>query len=121
VLQPCLQPKAAGPPVQTQLGFEVRHRHGVVAAGWLAGGMDEVVGSAAASGGQERHRTGRAQVPLATLHPRPIARRLPWTQGRAPAVFRYEVYVRIVVDDPAPLTGAEAVLTAARPRGCGAD
>jgi hypothetical protein len=41
--------------------------------------------------------------------------------ARAPAVFRYEVYVRIVVDDPAPLTGAEAVLTAARPRGCGAD
>jgi hypothetical protein len=40
---------------------------------------------------------------------------------QGPAVFRYEVYVRIVVDDPAPLTGAEAVLTAARPRGCGAD
>jgi len=44
-----------------------------------------------------------------------------WSLARAPAVFRYEVYVRIVVDDPAPLTGAEAVLTAARPRGCGAD
>jgi hypothetical protein len=36
---------------------------------------------------------------------------------RAPALSRYETYVRIVVDDPAALTGAEAVFTATPPRG----
>jgi hypothetical protein len=36
---------------------------------------------------------------------------------RAPGLARYEIYVRIVVDGPGALTGAEAVFTAARPRG----
>ena len=69
-----------------QLGLNMGHCHGVAAAGRLARRMHEMVGSAAPSGGQERHRTGRTQIPLATSYPRPIDRRLPAAEGHQLAV-----------------------------------
>jgi hypothetical protein len=50
-----------------------------------------------------------------------VAIQRPRGTGRAPALSHYRAYVRIVGDDPAALTIAEAaeaaVFTAARPRG----
>ena len=86
LLQPRLQSQGPGPPVQAQLGFNMGHRHGMRPAGRLAGRMDEMIGPAAPSGGQERHRTGRAQLPLAPSHPRPIVRRLPAAERHQLAV-----------------------------------
>ena len=86
LLQPRLKAQGAGPPIQAQLGLKMGHRHGMGAAGRVAGRMHEMIGSAAPSSRQERHRTGRTQIPLAISYPRAIARRLPAAEGHQLAV-----------------------------------